>query len=838
MRPTDNTDSADFAYENLASQPPESLQSPDLFSSESYEWEAIQNLDQFFIRVYRYYEEKGFGVIVTARLLNVLALAFTVVFSGFLLLSVKWAALQSECVVAGTCDIAEVAIDYHPFAKGATLWNCVCVMYLSIFSLYWLYSLCHAVRDIHAASDIRHFTTHKLGLSESQLKTVTWPEVAKRIVNVQNTTRLCVVRDLTEHDVVSRIMRKENYLIGMLNKGVLALHVGTPCLGLRKKFMLTKTLEWNLHWCLLDCMFGEDFRLKPAFFNDARALQRRFRRMAICNLLVSPFLMLFLLIYFFMRNAEKFYHHPSSIGARRWSGLAYWRMREFNELPHYIRHRLDSSHKAAEKYLQQFPSPGLTHLANFVAFIAGSFAALLLFMTLMDDFLLERDLFGRHVVWWAAVLGIILALSRALIQEPGVAFDPELALLEVVAHTHYLPRHWRGRAHTREVHQNFQALFPFKATQFVEEMASILLTPFVLYYSLPYCTEAILEFVRDHTVFVEGVGDICSLANFDFEKHGNSKYGAVTHCPKAARSRQGKMEKSFLSFVSTYPTWEPGAAAKQMLASLDPRHPLAPSPHYPFTSLYQNGTHAQPALIVHGARSSFHATPPVWSPSQPPTAGNMTDRGVAGAGQGLYGSMLGSVHMGQQQPGSAAHMASQLQLTASQLAAPHDPASYYEEQKREQMQGPALKRLEEEHQQQAQMPPLVPLHPRQLQDTLHSDQQQHTHQLDIPADDALRDPGQQQPSALQLNNARSWLGASRQLPQHQAAPQPELTWGELHSTSSTATNLGNSSKAPRPRPSPKPPLPSRPRGQLSSEMSYLGGSVGSSGTGASSDSNT
>lgn len=66
--------------------------------------------------------------------------------------------------------------------------------------------------------------------------------------------------------------------------------------------------------------------------------------MAVCNLLVSPFLMLFLLIYFFMRNAEKFYHHPSSIGARRWSGLAYWRMREFNELPHYIQHRSAATH--------------------------------------------------------------------------------------------------------------------------------------------------------------------------------------------------------------------------------------------------------------------------------------------------------------------------------------------------------------------------------------------------------------------------------------------------------------------------------------------------------------
>ena len=99
----------------------------------------------------------------------------------------------------------QVAIDYHPFAKGATLWNCVCVMYLSIFSIYWLYSLCHAVRDIHAASDIRHFTTHKLGLSESQLKTVTWPEVAKRIVNVGHAhIQACWAMLLMLHSLLDR----------------------------------------------------------------------------------------------------------------------------------------------------------------------------------------------------------------------------------------------------------------------------------------------------------------------------------------------------------------------------------------------------------------------------------------------------------------------------------------------------------------------------------------------------------------------------------------------------------------------------------------------------------
>ena len=65
-------------------------------------------------------------------------------------------------------------------------------------------------------------------------------------LQAQKTTRLCIVRDLTEADVVARIMRKENYLIGLLNRGVLALHVPVP--GLRKRLMLTKTLEWNLHW--------------------------------------------------------------------------------------------------------------------------------------------------------------------------------------------------------------------------------------------------------------------------------------------------------------------------------------------------------------------------------------------------------------------------------------------------------------------------------------------------------------------------------------------------------------------------------------------------------------
>ncbi len=43
-----------------------------------------------------------------SRVLNLLALAFTIAFSAFLLLFVKWHALRSECILKDTCDISEV----------------------------------------------------------------------------------------------------------------------------------------------------------------------------------------------------------------------------------------------------------------------------------------------------------------------------------------------------------------------------------------------------------------------------------------------------------------------------------------------------------------------------------------------------------------------------------------------------------------------------------------------------------------------------------------------------------------------------------------------------------
>ncbi|WIA42135.1 hypothetical protein OEZ86_009406 [Tetradesmus obliquus] len=561
-------------YEPLPSLPEAELGLPQpLLGGEGYEWAAIDNLDAFFTRVYRYWHDKGLTTILVGRLLNLTALAFTILFSGCLLLAVNWAALRSECLVPhdphASCDILDVALHKQPWREHSGVLVALVALYLTLCGLYWLWSAVQLVVELRDVLEVKHFINNKLGISDRQIRSMTWSELLHRLVLVQRSSRLCAARDLDELDVVGRIMRKDNYLIGMLNAGVLGLYVRGCGAVLGRRFMLTKTLEWNLFACVLDPMFDEHFHIRQDFLADEAKLKRRLVAAAGLNLLLSPFLLLFLVIYFFMKHAEKFYHSPGSLGSRRWSSLAKWRLREFNELPHYVQHRLDASYEAAVNYVGQFPSPMVSQVAKFVSFVAGSWAALLLGLSLLDENLLEVPLGGRNVVWWLALTGILLTVSRSFINDTPVAFDPERAMAQLVLHTHHLPRHWRCRAHSAEVQQAVSSMFGFKLALFLEELASVLLTPFILAYSLPRCAGAILQFVADTTTRVEGVGDVCSLAVFDFGRHGNSKYGAPAHAPaKRLRSKQGKMEKSFLTFVATYPTWQPPAAGRQMLHNI------------------------------------------------------------------------------------------------------------------------------------------------------------------------------------------------------------------------------------------------------------------------------
>lgn len=71
-----------------------------------------------------------------------------------------------------------------------------------------------------------------------------------------------------------------------------------------------------------------------------------------------------------------------------------------------------------------------------------------------------------------------------------------------------------------KIKKEFSALYDLKIMIFLEEVLSVLTTPFILWFSLPKCSERIVDFVREFTVHVDGMGYVCSFAVFDFKRHG------------------------------------------------------------------------------------------------------------------------------------------------------------------------------------------------------------------------------------------------------------------------------------------------------------------------------
>jgi len=55
----------------------------------------------------------------------------------------------------------------------------------------------------------------------------------------------------------------------------------------------------------------------------------------------------------------------------------------------------------------------------------------------------------------------------------------------------------------------------------MEEMLSPLITPFILCFRLRHKAADIIDFYHKFTVDVTGVGDVCSYAQMDVQKHGN-----------------------------------------------------------------------------------------------------------------------------------------------------------------------------------------------------------------------------------------------------------------------------------------------------------------------------
>lgn len=483
------------------------------------------------------------------------------------------------------------------------------------------------MRAVLEAVKMEAFYKRVLGINLADLQNMHWRDVVRRLITLHDSGvfRVTIQDKLTEHDVVSRIMRKDNYMVALINKGVLDIRLpwwfvtsfSYPSAGWElseKTLFLTKSLEWSLDFCILQHMLNEHFNISSEFLRDVKGLQYRFVTVGIVHFLLLPFMLVFMIIHFFLENAQHFRSSQSYLGPRQWSPLALWVFREYNELPHVFEARINLSYAPANKYVSLFTNGYTATLAKFTAYISGSFVATLVLVSVMDEAILLYVRFSEHnLLWYLGVFSGVFAAAASFIPNESAASPSQTAgsgsirrltstgaiegegtpaeavMHQVAACTHHLPKHWLNRCHTLQVRDDFLELFPYKTKLFAMEVLSVLLTPLVLCFSLPRCVPDLLLFIRRHTVYVDGVGDICDYSTFDFDTYGNAEYMSpvVGHAASQAVAssarqvayygerdtylnrnlddmpRDGKLEQSYMSFRQEHPDWVSGKGAAQ-----------------------------------------------------------------------------------------------------------------------------------------------------------------------------------------------------------------------------------------------------------------------------------
>ncbi|KAI7971633.1 hypothetical protein EIK77_002634 [Talaromyces pinophilus] len=426
-------------------------------------------------------------------------------------------------------------------------------------------------------------------ISDPEIQTISWQQVVSRLMNLRDSNPSTAAaisarhrrfmgsqskQRMDAHDIANRLMRKENYLIALFNKDILDLTLPVPFL--RNRQLFSRTLEWNLNLCILDYVFNEQGQVRPLFLRDthrralSEGLRRRFIFAGVMNIFVAPFIVVYFMMHYFFRYFNEYQKNPSQIGSRQYTPLAEWKFREFNELWHLFQRRINMSYPFASRYVDQFPKDKTVQISSFVAFIAGALASVLALASLLDPelflgFEITQD---RTVLFYLGLFGSVWAIARGLVPEETDVFDPEFALLEVTNFTHYRPNHWAGRLHSDEVRQEFAMLYQMKIVIFLEEILSMIFTPFVLWFSLPKCSDRLIDFFREFTVHVDGLGYVCSFAVFDFKKDTQTiPQGRVQSGPAGDlrddyfSTKDGKMLASYYGFLDSYGANPKAAAA-------------------------------------------------------------------------------------------------------------------------------------------------------------------------------------------------------------------------------------------------------------------------------------
>jgi len=315
----------------------------------------ITDLDEFFKNIYDYYYNKGFNNILTHTILDNISYIFSIHFLVVNIFLIDWKEIILKCKYQNYCS-SEIS-EY--FTKNQIIENLMKnKLYFSIFYtslvIYYFIFLIKSVIHLKNMKFIKKIYDQKLKIKQSELENIKFDLILTKLISLQKTEGFCRIKEnITKFDIVSRMMRQENYLIALFSNGIIdtkinfSLNIKIPFWDkeiFKRKFVIDLFSNFfysKLNEAVISFAFGaKDKSLNKEFINLKSLRLKLFIFMIFEIVFLIPFVFLKMIFWLF-KNADSIKSDKKTIFLKRnWDKKVQLLFKNYNELQHYFDYRM------------------------------------------------------------------------------------------------------------------------------------------------------------------------------------------------------------------------------------------------------------------------------------------------------------------------------------------------------------------------------------------------------------------------------------------------------------------------------------------------------------------
>jgi autophagy-related protein 9 len=508
----------------------------------------VSDLDVFFKNIYDYYYNRGFKNILVQTVLDNLSYLFSLHFFILNINIINWNLIISTCINEHQCDLDIINYINLDFNKSIYF-----IAFYSLLILYYSIFLINSVKSLLNMKYIKYVYESKLKVRQKDLENIKFNEIMEKLIELQKADNYCRIKEhISKFDIVSRIVRKENYIVGMMSTNTIDFRVNVPLMG--SVNLYTNYIETKLNEAVLGNFFERgNSHLNSAMFNTRYFQFRIFTYIVIELIFLFPILF-YKLTFWLFKNADNIKSNRNIL-QRIWSPQIQALFRNYNELQHHFENRINNSFTPTEKFLSCFKERLMFILGKFVSLVCGSFLIVLFILSSIDNRLLtDLKVFGKSFVWVGFVVGILLSIFSEKPQNSEENYIENIELKEsllkqVTNSVINIPNTWKKDNNFSSLFKRISIDYKYSLLIMFKELLSIILFPFI-WMRVIFRAQDIIKFFRFYSRKVDGLGTICAFSYFDLSAYKALKEKDMNY--KEITFNDRKFINSFLSYDKIY----------------------------------------------------------------------------------------------------------------------------------------------------------------------------------------------------------------------------------------------------------------------------------------------